>query len=190
MQARSHAQRLFSPAVGCVGLTFLAICISDAQTSKLDLSKDLKWSAFSTTSILADLTNNSKREAATEVAPLSGSSTLISSQPGAFQYDPENRQSTSARKVTEEIRAAQELENRQKAEVASHPFWYSRFWTHSPVTILSLLGGDHHALETPPTEFEKLGATNSLGTNYNNEAAVQKFERSIRFENLSPKESK
>jgi hypothetical protein len=105
MQARSHAQRLFSPAVGCVGLTFLAICISHAQTSKLGLSKDLKQSAFSTTSILADLTNTSKRDAATEVAPLSGSGTLVSSQPGAFQYNPENRQSTSVHKLTEEIRA-------------------------------------------------------------------------------------
>jgi hypothetical protein len=184
MRVRS-CMRLFSPLVGLIGLSVVAIGVTHTQTLNTDLSKDLNRSAFSTRSILADLANSGKQNAPTDVAPLSGSGTLIS-QPGAFQYDPENRQSTSAHKVTEEIRAAQELENRQKAEVAAHPFWYARFWTHSPVAILYLLGGDHQALETPPTEFEKLGATNSQGTNYNNEAELKKFERSVSFGNSNP----
>jgi hypothetical protein len=117
---------------------------------------------------------------------LSGSGTLVSSQAGTFQYDSENRQSTSAHKVAEEIRAAHELEKHQDAEVAAHPFWHARFWTHSPLAILSLLGGgDHHALETPPTEFEKLG-----GANYGNDAEVRKFERSVSFENFNSTGSK
>lgn len=136
-------------------------------------------SAFATTSILADLANNAKRAAATEIAPLSGFGTLVSSHTGAFQYNSENRQSTSAHKVAEEIRAAQELEKRQDAEVATHPLWYARFWTHSPVVLLSLFGGDHNALETPPTEFEKLG-----GANYGSDAEVRKLERSGSFWNF------
>jgi hypothetical protein len=105
----------------------------------------------------------------------------VSSQTGAFQYDSENRQSTSGHKVAEEIRAAQELQNRQNAEVAAHPFWYARFWTHSPVAILGLLGGgDHHPLQTPPTELEKLG-----GVNYGNDAEVWKFERGVGFGDVS-----
>jgi len=92
----------------------------------------------------------------------------ISSQTGAFQFDSGTQQSAAARKVTEAIRATQELEGRRNAEATEHPFWHARFWTHSPVAILGLLGGgDHHALETPPTELEKLGATSYLGTNYN-----------------------
>jgi hypothetical protein len=109
----------------------------------------------------------------------------ISSQTGAFQFDSGTQQSTAARKVTEAIRATKELESRRNAEATEHPFWHARFWTHSPVAILGLLGGgDHHALETSPTELEKPGATSYLGTNYNSEAAVQKFEREVSFGNL------
>jgi hypothetical protein len=47
----------------------------------------------------------------------------------------------------------------------------------SPLVIPAfLLGGDHHAFETPATEFEKLGAAS-----YGNEAEVRKFERSLGF---------
>ena len=77
----------------------------------------------------------------------------------------------------EEIRAAQELENQRNAEITEHPFWHARFWTHSPLAIPAfLLGGDHHALETPPSEFEKLGVAI-----YGSEAGVRKFERSVGF---------
>ena len=185
MEVKSWNKRRFFPAAGWVGQSVLAFSVSHGQTANPDLSKDLKRSAFATTSILADLANNAKQAAATEIAPLSGPGTPVSSQTGAFQYDSENRQSTSAHKVAEEIRAAQGLQKRQDAEVVAHPFWYARFWTHSPVAILSLLGGDHHALETPPTEFEKLGATSSLGSNYNNEGELKKFERTVSFGNLN-----
>jgi hypothetical protein len=185
MEVKSWINRRFFPAAGWVGLSVLAISVSHGQTPNPDLSKDLNRSAFASTSILADLANSAKRAAATEIAPLSGSGTLVSSQSGAFQYDSENRQSTSAHKVAEEIRAAQELEKRQDAEVAAHPFWYARFWTHSPVVLLSLFGGDHNALETPPTEFEKLG-----GANYGNDAEVRKFERSASFGNFNSTGSK
>jgi hypothetical protein len=186
MEVKSWIKRRFFSAAGWVGLSVLAVSVSHGQTPNPDLSKDLNRSAFETTSILADLANRSKRAAATEVAPLSGSGTLVASKPGGFQYDSENHQSAPAHKVTEAIRATQELENRNNAEVAAHPFWNARFWTHSPVAILSLLGrGDHRALETPPTELEKLGATSYPGTNYNSEAAVQKFEREVSFGNLN-----
>jgi hypothetical protein len=181
MEVKSWIKRRFFSAAGWVGLTILTMSVSHGQTANPDLSKDLKRSAFATTSILADLANNATRAAATEIAPLSGSGTLVSSQTGAFQYDSENRQSTSGHKVAEEIRAAQELQNRQNAEVAAHPFWYARFWTHSPVAILGLLGGgDHHPLQTPPTELEKLG-----GVNYGNDAEVWKFERGVGFGDVS-----
>lgn len=186
MRVRS-CMRLFSPLVGFIGLSIVAIGVAHAQTLNPDLSKDLNRSGFSTRSILADLANSGKQTAATDVAPLSGSGTLVSSQRGAFQYNPDSGQSTSARKMTGEIQAAQELKDRQKAEVAAHLFWYARFWTHSPVAILGLLGGgDHHTLETPPTELEKLGGAGHLGTNYNSEAAIQKFERSVGFGNPNP----
>ena len=185
MQALSRLKRLFSPVAGCLGPTLLAIYVCDGQSLSTDLSKDLNRSAFSTTSILADLANTSKRAAVTEIAPLSGSGTLVSSQPGAFQYNSDSGQSTSARKVTEEVRAAQELEDRQKAEVAAHPFWYARFWTHSPVAISACLAG----VITMRSKPRRLNSRNwvlpaYLGTNYNSEAAVQKFEREVSFGNL------
>jgi len=186
MQAKSRSPRLFPSWAGCVAVTILAISASLAQTQETDPSKDLGRSAFSTTSILSDLANGNKQVATAEVIPFSGAGTLVSSQPGGFQYDSQTQQSTAARKVTEAIRATQQLEDRQKAEVAQHPFWNAPFWTHSPLAIASLLlGGDHHGLETPPTQFEKLGAAN-----YGNEAEVRKFERSVSFGKPSPEESK
>jgi hypothetical protein len=179
MQAKSRSPRLFPSAAGCVAVTILAISASLAQTQDTDLSKDLGRSGFSTTSIPSDLANGHKQVSTAEVIPFSGAGTLVSSQPGAFQYDSQTQQSTAARKVTEAIRATQELEDRRKAEVAEHPFWNAPFWTHSPIAIASfLMGGDHHALETPPTQFEKLGAAN-----YGNEAEVRKFERGVSFGN-------
>src|ERR1700722_14227499 len=75
--------------------------------------------------------------------------------------------SGSVHKLTEEIRATQQLEKARNAEITEHPFWYARFWTHSPLAIPAFLrGGDHHALETPPSQFEKLSATSYMDTNY------------------------
>src|ERR1700722_12699433 len=75
--------------------------------------------------------------------------------------------SGSVHKLTEEIRATQQLEKARNAEITEHPFWYARFWTHSPRAIPSfLLGGAHHARETPPSQFEKLSATSYMDTNY------------------------
>jgi hypothetical protein len=182
MKANSHIQRLFSRCAVCFGFVVLQPCISQAGTSDTDLWKDLNRSAFSTTSILSDLTNSNKQLRSGEIAPLSNGSPVVSSQPGAFQYDSETRQTTSAHKLSEEIRAAQELENQRNAEIAEHPFWYARFWTHSPLVIPAfLLGGDHHALETPPTESEKLGAAS-----YGNEAEVRRFERGVGFGKMGP----
>lgn len=138
-----------------------------------------------TTSILADFANSAKEAAATEIAHCLAPVRSYLLRPANFNTNSENRQSTPAHKVAEEIRAAQELEKRQDAEVAAHPFWHARFWTHSPVVLLSLFGGDHNALETPPTEFEKLG-----GANYGNDAEVRKFERIVSFGNLSSSGSK
>jgi hypothetical protein len=180
--------RISLPMAGWAGLSVLAISVGYAQTPKADISKDFNRSPFSTASILADLTNGSEHDSATGVAPLTGAGTLVSSQPGAFQYNPETQQSTSTRKVVEEIRATQELENRQNAELAAHPFWHAPFWKHSPVALLGIIAGgvDLHPLETPPTEFEKLTApTSPLGTNYNNEAELKKFEHSVSFGNVN-----
>ena len=186
MEILSRIKSRFLPAAGWAGLSVLAVSVSYAQTPKTDITKDFNRSPFSTASILADLTNGSKQDSATGVSPLTGTGTLVSSQPGAFQYNPEAQQLTSTRKVVEEIRATQELENRQSAEVAAHPFWHAPFWKHSPVALLGIITGgvDLHPLETPPTEFEKLTAPDTpLGTNYNYEAAVRKFERSVGFGN-------
>jgi hypothetical protein len=172
-----HFKSPFSACVGCIGFVIFAPCVSQAGTPDTDLSKDLNKSAFSTPSILSDLTSSNKQLKSTGITPFSNGSVAVSSHPGAFQYDSETHQTTSARKLSEEIRAAQELENQRNAEITEHPFWYARFWTHSPLVIPAfLLGGDHRAFETPPTEFEKLGAAS-----YGNEAEVQKFERSLGF---------
>jgi hypothetical protein len=181
MKAKSHIQRLFSGCAVCAGFMVLQPCTSQAGTSDTDLWRDLNQSAFSTASILSDLTNSNKQLKSAEITPFSNSNALVSSQPGGFQYDSETRQSTSAHKLSEEIRATQELENQRNAEITEHPFWYARFWTHSPLVIPAfLLGGDHHALETPPTEFEKLGAAS-----YGNEAEVRKYEHSVSFGDLN-----
>jgi hypothetical protein len=187
MQVRFHIKRLLSPGSVCIGFVALAHCPSHAGTADTDLSKDLNRSAFSTTAILSDLANINKQVRVTEANPVSGSSTLVSSQPGAFRYNPENRQATSVHKLTEEIRATQQLEKARNAEISEHPFWYARFWTRSPLAIPALLlGGDHHALETPPSQFEKLSATSYMDTNYNSQAELKKFERSVGFGNSSP----
>jgi hypothetical protein len=177
--------RFFYACVSCVGLVVLAPVFSRAGTPDTELWRDLNRSVFSTTSILADLANIDKQVRAAQVAPVSGDSTLVSSRPGAFQYDSETRQTTGARKLSEEIRATQELEKAREAEITEHPFWYARFWTHSPLAIPALLlGGDHHALETPPTQFEKLSATSYMDTSYSSEAELRKFEHSISFGDL------
>ena len=177
MKAKSHIQRVFSGCVACVGFIVLQPCTSQAGTSDSELWKDLNRSAFSTTSILSDLTNSNTQVQSAEITPFSNGSVLVSSRPGGFRYDSETRQTTSAHKLSEEIRATQELENQRNAEITEHPFWYAPFWTHSPLVIPAfLLGGDQHALETPPTEFEKLGAAD-----YGNEAEVRKYERSVSF---------
>lgn len=188
MQALSRLKRLFSPVAGWVGLTLLAVYVCHGQSLSTDLSKDLSHSAFSTTSILADLTNGNQRDTTIGVAPLSTSGTLVSSQPGAFRYNPENRQTTSVHKLAEEIRATQQLEKARNAEITEHPFWYAKFWTHSPVVLLGIItgGGDHHALETPLSQFEKLSATSYMDTNYNSEAELKKFEQSVGFGNSNP----
>jgi hypothetical protein len=191
MQVSYRVKRLFASAAGSMVLIFLATCLSHAQTSTSDLSKDLNRSAFSTTSILTDLANTNQQGATIEVAPLSASGTLVSSKPGAFQYNPENGQTTSVDKLTEEIRATQQLEKARNAEITEHPFWYAKFWTDSPLAIPAfLLGGDHHALETPPSQFEKLGAASYMETNYNSEAELKKFERSVSFGNSNPADGK
>jgi hypothetical protein len=178
-------KRLFSACTSFIGLAVLAPGSSQAGTPDALLWRDLNRSAFSTTSILADLANIDKQVRAAQVAPVSDSSAPVSSQAGAFQYDSETRQTTGARKLSEEIRATQQLEKARDAEITEHPFWYARFWTHSPLAIPAfLLGGDHHALETPPTEFEKLSTTSPMETSYNNEAELRKFERSISFGNV------
>ena len=180
MKAKSYIQRLFSGCAFCTGLIFLQPWTSQAGTSETDLSKDFNRSPFSTTSILADLTNRNKQLHSAEITPFSNGNVLVSSKPGAFHYDSETRQTTSARKLSEEIRAAQQLESQRNAEITEHPFWHAPFWTHSPLAIAGfLLGGDHHSLETPPTEFEKLGAAD-----YGNAAEVRKFERSVGFGNV------
>jgi hypothetical protein len=172
-----HFKSPFSACVGGIGFVVFASSVSQGSTPGTDLSKDFNKSAFSTTSILSDLTNSNKQLQSAEVTPFSNGSVVVSSHPGAFQYDSETHQTTSAHKLSEEIRAAQELENQRNAEITEHPFWYARFWTHSPLVIPAfLLGGDHHALETPPTAFEKLGAAG-----YGSEAEVRKFERGVRF---------
>jgi len=177
MQDNSHFKRLFCTGITFFGFIFLPPFASQAGTSDTDLWKDLNRSAFSTTSILSDLTNNNKQLQCAEITPFSNGGVLVSSQPGAFQYDSETRQTTSEQKLSEEIRSTQELENQRNLEIAQHPFWYAPFWTHSPLAIAGfLLGGDHHSLETPPTEFEKLGAAD-----YGNEAEVRKFERCVSF---------
>jgi hypothetical protein len=182
VEANSSLKSAFSAWAVCFGFAFLGPITSQAGTPDTDLSKDFSRSAFSTTSILSDLTNSNKQLPSAEIAPSSNGSALVSSKPGAFQYDSETRQTTSAHKLSEEIRAAQQLENQRNAEIIEHPFWYARFWTHSPLATAGfLLGGDHHALETPPSEFEKLGATD-----YGNAAEIRKFEQSVSFGDLGP----
>ena len=181
MRTKFQLTGVFSACLSCIGFTFLASYSSQAGTPDTDLSKEFSRSAFSTTSIVSDLTNSNKQLQSPEITPFSNGSALVSSKPGAFQYDSETRQTTSARKLSEEIRAAQQLENQRDAEVAEHPFWHAPFWTHSPLAIAGfLLGGDHHSLETPPTEFEKLGAAD-----HGNAAEVRKFERSVSFGGLN-----
>jgi hypothetical protein len=176
-----HFESRFCACVGCIAFVVFAPRFSHAQAPSKDLSKDLNRSAFSTASIHSDLKNGGKQLHSAEITPFSNGSVVVSSHPGAFQYDSETRQTTSAHKLSEEIRTAQELENQRNAEITEHPFWYARFWTHSPLVVPALLlGGDHHALETPPTTFEKLGAAS-----YGNEAEVRKFERGISFGNLT-----
>jgi hypothetical protein len=167
-----------SPA-GVIGIRFIVFvhCSGRAGTPDTDLSKDFNRSAFSTTSILSDLTNISKQVRSTEQNPVSGRVGLISPHAGTFEYDSETPQTTGARKVSEAIRATQELEHQQSMEIANHAFWYAKFWTHSPLAIAAfLLGGDHHALETPPTQFEKLGASD-----YGSDPEIRKFERTFSF---------
>ncbi|MFY9986894.1 MAG: hypothetical protein WAK31_19195 [Chthoniobacterales bacterium] len=182
-------KRLFSACAGCIGLAVLTPASSQAGTPDTDLWRDLNRSAFSTTSILSDLADIDKQVRAAQIAPLPGNSALVSSQPGAFQYDSEASRTSSAHKLSEEIRATQLLEKARAAEITEHPFWYARFWTHSPLAIPAfLLGGDHHALETPPTQFEKLTATSYMDTSYNSEAELRKFERTVSFGNLNQTE--
>jgi len=138
-----HFKSPFSACVGGIGFVVFASSVSQGGTPGTDLSKDFNKSAFSTTSILSDLTNSNKQLQSAEVTPFSNGSVVVSSHPGAFQYDSETHQTTSAHKLSEEIRAAQELENQRNAEITEHPFWYARFWTHSPLVIPAfLLGGD------------------------------------------------
>ena len=180
MQANRCSKRLFFVCAGCMGFAVFVPCISQAGAPDTDRSKNLNRSTFSTTSILSDFTNSNNQLQSAVTTPFSNGGVLVSSQRGAFQYDSETRQTTSAHKLSEEIHATQELENQRNAEIAEHPFWYARFWTHSPLAIAGfLLGGDHHPLETPPSEFEKLGAAS-----YGNEAEVRKFERTVGFGNV------
>jgi hypothetical protein len=180
MQAKVHSRRLFYAFMVCIGFSALVPYSGQAGTPDTDLSKDFSRSALSTTSIVSDLRNNKPLQSA-EITPFSNGSALVSSKPGAFQYDSETRQTTSVHKLSQEIRAAQQLQNQRNAEITKHPFWYAPFWTHSPLAIAGfLLGGDHHGLETPPTEFEKLGAAD-----YGNAAEVRKFERSVSFGGLN-----
>ena len=179
MQAKLHSRRLFYACVVCIGSIILSPRASKAGTPDADLSKDFNRSAFSTISILSDVTNRHKQLPSGEISPLSNGGASVSSRRGAFEYDSATRQTTAAHKLSEEIRAAQQLENQRNAEITEHPFWHAPFWTHSPLAIVGfLMGGDHHAFETPPTQFEKLGAAD-----YGNEAEVKKFERSVSFGN-------
>jgi hypothetical protein len=177
MQAKPSLKVAFSAWAIFLGFAFPGPIVSQGGTPDTDVSKDFSRSPFSTTSILSDVRNNNKQFHSAEITPVSNGSALVSSKPGAFQYDSETRQTTSAHKLSEEIRATQQLDNQRNAEIAEHPFWHAPFWTHSPLAIAGfLLGGDHHSLETPPTEFEKLGAAD-----YGNAAEVRKFERSVSF---------
>jgi hypothetical protein len=176
MQTKVHSRRLFAACVVSIGVSAVAASFAGAGTPDTDPSKEFGRSAFSTTSIASDLKNN-KQLRSPKITSVPNGGTLVSSKSGAFQYDSETRQTTSAHKLSEEIRATQQLENQRNAEITEHPFWNAPFWTHSPLAIAGfLLGGDHHALETPPTEFEKLGASN-----YGNAAEVRKYERSVSF---------
>ena len=176
MQAKVQLRRLFYACVACIGLGALLPQPGKAGTPDTDLSRDFNRSAFSTTSILSEVTQK-KQLPSVQFTPVSTGGVLVSSEAGTFQYDSETRQTTSAHKLSEEIRATQQLENQRNAEITEHPFWYAPFWTHSPLAIVGfLMGGDHHALETPPSQFEKLGAAD-----YGNDAEVRKFERSVSF---------
>jgi hypothetical protein len=182
MPVKQQFTPVFFAYLSCIGYSVLTPGTSQAGTTDTDLWRDFNRSAFSTTSILSDLTNN-KQLSRPEVISSSEGCAIVSSQPGAFQYDSQTRQSTAAQKVAEAIRDTQKMEDRQNAEITQHPFWYAPFWTHSPLAIAGfLLGGDHHSLEIPPTEFEKLGAAS-----YGNEAEVRKFERSVSFGNQGNK---
>ena len=179
MQDDSFFKRLFCAGISFFGFIVLPLFASQAGTTDSELWRDFNRSAFSTTSILSDLTSK-KLLSRPERIPSSDGSAIVSSQPGAFQYDSETRQSTAAHRVAEAIRDTQKMEDQWNAEIAQHPFWYAPFWTHSPLAIAGfLLGGDHHALETPPTEFEKLGAAD-----YGDETEVRKYERSVSFGDL------
>jgi|GEM_PF-5796454 hypothetical protein len=177
---------LFSAGVMGIGFILLPPCSSRAGALDPNLSKDLSRSAFSTTSIVSDLANISKQVRAAEVNPVSAGSALTSLRPGTFEYDAGTPQTIGVRKVSEAIRATQELEHQQSMEIANHAFWYAKFWTHSPLALAAfLLGGDHHALETPSSQFEKLGASD-----YGNDAEIRKFEGTFSFGDLSQGASK
>ena len=179
MQDNSSFKRLFCACISFFGFIVLPPFASQAGTTDTELWRDFNRSAFSTSSILSDLTSD-KQLSRPEGISSSDGNAIVSSQPGTFQYDSETRQSTAAHRVAEAIRDTQKMEDQWNAEIAQHPFWYAPFWTHSPLVIAGfLLGGDHHGLETPPTEFEKLGAAS-----YGNEAEVRKFERSVSFGDL------
>jgi hypothetical protein len=116
-----HFKSPLSACVACIGFVVFSPCVSHAGTPDTNLSKDLNKSAFSTTSIISDLTSSNKQLQSAQVTPFSNGNISIASHPGAFQYDSETHQTTSAHKLSEEIRAAQALENQRNAEVTEHP---------------------------------------------------------------------
>jgi hypothetical protein len=186
MQTKVYSLRLFAAGVISIGFSALAASSARAGIPDSDPSKDFSRSPLSNTSIASDLKNNDKQLHRSKINAVPNGSASVSSKSGAFQYDSETRQTTSAHKLSEEIRATQQLESQRNAEVAEHPFWNAPFWTHSPLAIAGfLLGGDHHPLETPPSEFEILGASD-----YGNAAEVRKYERTVSFGNLKQGDGK
>ena len=98
-----------------------------------------------------------------------------------FHYHPDSSRNTEV--VREAIRQSIEAKNARDLEEAAHPFWNAPLWTNSPLKYLALiLGGDHHALQTPLTEREKLA-----GYDYNFKGSIDKAEKTIGFEQIGPK---
>jgi hypothetical protein len=184
--SRGSAARSLLMCVTYFGAPFLALNIGLADDADQNLAKDLKKSYFSAKTPGQNVEHKGSRLQSDQSTNSAGGKTggvSNESNQSGFQYNSSASESRGAKDVSTEIYNKQAAQDAEEREKIAHPFWYSDFWTKSPVALLGLLlGGDRYKYETPPSERERL-----TQSEYNSGAAVQKFEKTIAFDKPKPK---